>query len=160
MGLCFKAHQALCQEFQGKFANWSVFTTDFGKKKICYMLATPTKERGNYFQRDRAYFLVVNSTSNIDEVNISSGFEYKKGSEVELSFGHSKYSLFTYENLAWAHNKVDDIEILKLLRNNLDVIVIAKNKQNRFAHDTYSLVGFNKAYQFMKNMCDEFHSKN
>ena len=151
--LCLFSINALGQEFQGKFANWVVFATDFGKKKICYMVSLPIKKVGNYYKRGEPYFIITNSVDNIDEVTISAGYLYKKGSEVELSFGLKKFSIFTYKNLAWAYNKTDDIDIIKEMRRNLDIVVLGVNKNNRYSQDSYSLVGFNQAFTKMKKEC-------
>ncbi len=145
----------LAQEMQGKFADWGVFTADFGRKKICYMMSLPIKKDGNYYRRGEPYFLVTNSVDNIDEINISSGYIYKEGSEIELSFGLKKFNGFTYKNLAWANSKTDDIDIIKEMRRNLDVVVLGINKKNQYSSDTYSLIGFNQAYGKMKEVCNK-----
>lgn len=141
------------QEFQGRFADWSVFRTDFGSKKICYMVSLPVNKAGNYFRRGEPYFLVINSVDNIDEITISSGYVYKEGSEAELSFGLKKFNIMTFGNLAWANNKTDDIEIIKEMRRNLDVVVLGSNKKDQYSSDTYSLVGFRQAFGKMKDVC-------
>jgi hypothetical protein len=146
---------AFAQEFQGKFADWSVFVTNYGKKKICYMVSLPVKEDGNYNKRGIPYFLITNSEDNIDEITISSGYNYKDGSEVELSFGLKKFNAFTYNNRAWSNTKIDDIDIIKEMRKNLDIVVLGVNKNNRYSQDTYSLIGFNHAYSAMKGACEE-----
>ena len=52
---------------------------------------------GNYIKRGEPYFLVINSTDNIDEITISSGYIYKEDSEIEISFGLKKINAFTYK---------------------------------------------------------------
>jgi hypothetical protein len=153
--LLFASNNLLAQELQGKFADWSVFTAEIGKRKICYMMSLPIKKDGNYYRRGEPYFLITNSVDNIDEITIASGYVYKEGSEVELSFGLKKFNAFTYKSLAWANSKTDDIDITKEMRRNLDVVVLGINKKNQYSSDTYSLIGFNQAYGKMKEACDE-----
>jgi hypothetical protein len=141
-------------KFRGKFADWSLFVTDSGRKKICYLTSLPVKKSGNYYRRGEPYFLVINSADNIDELTITSGFIYKEGSEVDISFGLKKFNIFTYQNLAWANNKADDIDIIKEMRRNFDVVVMGINQKNQTSSDTYSLIGFNQAYGKMKEVCD------
>jgi len=155
------------QELQGKFVDWSVFTTDIviggklksdlnkSQRKQCYMISLPVKQSGNYYRRGDPYFLITNSSDNIDEIVISAGYIYKEASEVELSFGLKKFNTFTYKNLAWASTKTDDIDIIKEMRRNLDVVVGGFNKQNQYSGDTYSLIGFNQAYNKMKEVCSQ-----
>jgi hypothetical protein len=157
MLLLLTSGNLLAQELQGKFADWSVFTADFGQgkngKKICYMMSLPVKKDGNYNRRGEPYFLVTNSVDNIDEITVASGYVYKEGSEVELSFGLKKFNGFTYKSLAWGSSKTDDIDIIKEMRRNLDVVVLGVNKRNQYSSDTYSLIGFNQAYGEMKEVC-------
>jgi hypothetical protein len=136
-----------------KYADWGVFSTQYGKKKICYAISLPIKRKGDYQKRGEPYFIITDSGNNIDEITVSSGYEYKNNSEVNLSFGLKKFSIFTHKNLAWANSKSDDIDIVKEMRRNLDVIVIGTSKNDSFSHDTYSLIGFTKAYAIMKEMC-------
>lgn len=124
-------------------------------KKVCYMISLPIKKDGNYYRRGEPYFLITNSVDNIDEITIASGYTYKEASEVELSFGLKKFNAFTYKSLAWANSKTDDIDIIKEMRRNLDVVVLGINKKNQYSSDTYSLIGFNQAYGKMKEVCDE-----
>jgi hypothetical protein len=55
--------------------------------------------------------------------------------------------------LAWANSKTDDIDIIKEMRRNLDVVVLGVNKKNQYSSDTYSLIGFDQAYGKMKEVC-------
>ncbi|MFT5703098.1 MAG: hypothetical protein ACJAZX_001399 [Rickettsiales bacterium] len=141
------------QDLHGKFADWTVFTTGFGSKKICYAVSLPIKQSGNYRTRGEPYFLVINSADNIDEINISSGYVYKNASEAEISFGLKKFYGLTYKSLVWANNKNDDIDIIKEMRRNLDVVVSGVNRQNKYSSDTYSLIGFKQAFGKMKEIC-------
>lgn len=136
-----------------RFADWGVFSVQYGKKKICYIMSLPIKRKGNYHKRGEPYFLVTDSGKNVDEITISSGYEYKNSSEVNLSFGLKKFSIFTHKNLSWANSKSDDIDIVKEMKRNLDVIVIGTAKGDRFSQDTYSLIGFSRAYENMKEIC-------
>lgn len=152
-----RLEEANAEEFQGKFADWSVFVTDSGLKndqqKICYMVSLPIKRDGNYNKRGQPYFMITNSDDNIDEITISSGYNYKNGSEVELSFGLRKFNIFTYQNRAWANNKTDDIEITKEMRRSFDLVVLGVMTNNKYSADTYSMIGFTKAYNSMKALC-------
>ncbi|MFT6077568.1 MAG: hypothetical protein ACJA02_000630 [Myxococcota bacterium] len=148
-----QSNALLAQELKGKFVDWSIFVDNFGGKKICYMSSIPIKKDGDYYRRGEPYFLVTNSNNNIDEITISSGYVYKEASEVELSFGLKKFSSFTYKNLSWANSKTDDIDIIKEMRINLDVVVRGVNQKNEYSSDTYSLIGFKQAFRKMKELC-------
>ena len=141
------------QTLRASFINWNLFTTEYQDKKICYLVSLPVERRGNYYHRGEPYILITNIDNNSEEVSISSGYFYKKNSEVELSFGLEKIGLFTYDDLAWAYNSVEDIEIIKQMRKSQSVVVSGIKYDESYSQDTYSLIGFTKAYYKMKEVC-------
>jgi hypothetical protein len=143
-----------CQELIAKFHDWNLFRTQKNNKTICYIASTPIKRDGNYLNRAEPYFLVVGINNDIDEVSVSSGFLYNQSSNVELSFGAKKFYLFPYKTIAWSANKNDDIEILKEMQKNADMILTAIASDNKIAIDTYSLIGFNEGYKKLKEICE------
>lgn len=147
-------HGVIAQTLRGTFVDWSVFTIKQADKTICYIAALPLKRDGTYNKRGDPYFLVTDVGNDIEEISVSGGYYFKKNSEVELSFGLKKFGIFTYDNLAWANNKSDDIDIVKEMRNSEDVIVTGIARDNSYSVDTYSLVGFVEAYNKMKELCN------
>ena len=145
--------QADAQELKSKFQDWNVFKTSRGDKVVCYVASSPIKRNGVYDQRGEPYFLVTNIENNPDEIGVSSGFIYKKKSDVELSFGSKKFYLFPYLAIAWANDKNDDIDIIKEMQRNEEVIVSGVSRDGKITNDTYSLVGFVQAYAKMKEIC-------
>jgi hypothetical protein len=141
------------QELKAKFQDWNVFKTERGDKTVCYLAATPIKRDGVYDKRGEPYFLVTNIDNNPDEISVSSGFIYKKKSDVELSFGSKKFYLFPYLAIAWANDKNDDIDIIKEMQKTEEVIVSGVSREGRITNDTYSLIGFVQAYAKMKETC-------
>jgi hypothetical protein len=141
------------QELEAEFVDWSVFTTRQGNKKICYIASLPVKKDGNYNKRGEPYFMVTNNNEGLDEISVSSGYVYKKNSEVEISFGIRKFSIFTHGHLAWANEGSDDIEIVKAMRLSRDFVISGTSNENTFSQDTYSLIGFLEAYKKMKDLC-------
>ncbi|MDX2083462.1 MAG: invasion associated locus B family protein [Rickettsiales bacterium] len=142
------------QELQAKFQDWNVFKASRVDQTVCYIASTPIKREGNFDKRGEPYFLVTNIINDADEVSVSSGFVYKKKSDVEISFGSKKYYLFPYLSVAWANDKADDIEIIKEMQRAEEFIVTAIARDGKIANDTYSLIGFAKAYKKMKETCD------
>ena len=145
--------QAQAEELQVKFQDWSVFKTNRGDKNICYLASIPIKSGGNFRQRGEPFFLVTNIENDVDEISASSGFIYNQKSDVELSFGSKKFYLFPYKNLAWAQNKNDDIDIIKEMQKHEEITITGIATNNKIAHDLYSLIGFNQAYEKMKQIC-------
>jgi len=149
------AQNVAAQELIEKFFDWNVFRTQRGDKTVCYIAATPIKREGNYDKRGEPFFLVTDVENDADEITASAGFIYSKNSNVEISFGSKKYYLFPYRNLAWANDKSDDIEIIKEMQKTSDMVVSGVALDGKVAVDTYSLIGFAKAYEKLKQECDD-----
>lgn len=153
--LLFFCQPALAQELKAKFQDWNVFRAERGDQVVCYIASTPIKREGTYDKRGEPYFLVTNIANDADEVSASSGFLYKKKSDVEVSFGSKKYYLFPYMSVAWANDKNDDIDIIKEMQRAEEFVVSAVNRDSKISSDTYSLIGFAQGYAKMKESCSD-----
>lgn len=147
------SYELQAQELKAKFQDWNVFKAERGDQTVCYVASTPIKRDGNYDKRGEPYFLVTNIMNDADEVSVSSGFLYKKKSDVEISFGSKKYYLFPYLSVAWANDKNDDIDIIKEMQRVEEFVISGVTRDGKTANDTYSLIGFAQAYAKMKEVC-------
>lgn len=143
------------QKFYNSFVDWSIFSVDRGDKKICYIVSLPIKKDGNYDKRGEPYFVVTLNQEGEDEISTSSGYEYKKNSDVEISFGLKKFNIFTYGDLAWTYDRDEDLDIIKEMRINSDFSVSGININGSYSQDSYSLLGFVEAYNKMREICHE-----
>jgi hypothetical protein len=141
------------QELIERFYDWSLFRGKRINDEICYLAATPMKTDGNYDKRGEPFFLVSLVKDDADEISVSSGFIYKSSSNVEVSFGSKKFYLFPYDATAWSNKKSDDIDILKEMQKSSDLVVSGVTRDGKMAIDSYSLIGFVKAYRKMQEVC-------
>lgn len=146
--------ELMAQELLAKYQDWNVFRTQRGDKVVCYLASTPIKRQGNYVRRGEPYFLVTDISNDADEITVSSGFTYNKKSDIEVSFGSKKFYLFPYNSLAWANDKNDDIDIIKEMQQAEEIVISGVANDGKVAIDTYSLIGFVKAYSKMREICD------
>ncbi len=151
--LMFFCGKLQAQELKAKFQDWNVFKAERGDQVICYLASTPIKRDDNYDKRGEPYFLVTNIFNDADEVSTSSGYIYKKKSDIEVSFGSKKYYLFPYLSIAWANDKNDDIDIIKEMQRVEEFVVSGVTRDGKTSNDTYSLIGFREAYAKMKDSC-------
>ena len=140
-------------ELQAKFQDWSLFKTNRGDQIICYLASIPIKSNGNYIKRGEPYIIVTDIVNDADEVNVSSGIYYNENSDVELSFGLKKFYLFPFKSLAWSRDRNIDLNIIKEFQRQESVIISGVSNQGKIANDTYSLIGFSKAYEKMRKIC-------
>lgn len=150
----------LCPNLQAKnlemnFFDWTLFKTNRGDRIVCYLVSTPIKEGGYNYRKGEPYFMVTNLQNDADEVTASSGFVYKPTSDVEISFGPKKYYLFPYYGVSWAFDINDDLDIIKDMQKNPEMIVTGTTIDNKITFDTYSLIGFSKAYFKLKEICKD-----
>jgi hypothetical protein len=141
------------EEVQESFFDWNLFKNDRGDQMVCYLASTPIKSSSSYKNRGEPFFLVTNIENDADEISVASGFIFKNGNEVELSFGSKKFYLFPYKILAWASDKKLDIEIIKEMQKSSDMVVTSVAENGKIAIDTYSLIGFRQSYQKLQKIC-------
>ena len=87
------------------------------------------------------------------EVSVSSGYNYKLGSEVEFNIDEKK--LFKLTNIegstAWAEDDILDKKIISAMKMGNKLKVKAASGNGKYSIDNYSLSGFSKAYAAMLN---------
>ncbi len=141
------------QSVKMDFFDWTFYREDREDGFICYLLSTPLNSSYYEGRKGEPFFLVTNVKNSADEIVTSSGYSYKNSVDIQLSFGDKKYYLFPYSGLAWTFDANDDLDVIKEMQQNAKMVVsgVARNNQN--THDTYSLIGFAKAYQKLKEVC-------
>ena len=117
------------------------------------MVAIPIKNIKNIQQRGEAHFTITKTAEKLPEISIANGYYYKQNTEAEISFGIKKFNLMTYKTKAWTYDASDDIEIVKSLKLHDNFTVTASSKINKITQDEYSLIGFNKAYKKLLEIC-------
>ena len=130
-----------------------MFKSNRGDQLVCYLAATPIKSDSSFSNRGEPFFLVTNIENDADEISTTSGFIFKDNTNVELSFGSKKFYLFPYKILAWADDKKSDIQIIKEMQKNADMVVTSIAKNGKMSVDTYSLIGFSQSYKKLKKIC-------
>lgn len=139
--------------FVENFKDWNLYKTKVGNADVCYVLSIPIENTESIIDRGESYYVVTRIADDADEITASSGFMYRKNSDAEISFGSRKFYLFTFRAIAWAYNKNDDIEIIKEMQKSDDFIITSYTRSGKIIGDRYSLIGFNKAYVKLKEIC-------
>jgi hypothetical protein len=134
--------------------SWTLFRVNENEKEICYIASLPIEKKGNYKKRGEPYLLIMRMMGNdFDEVTLSSGFIYDEEKDIEVTILKRKFPLFSHEEKAWTYDRNDDVEIVKQMKNGAKMYVVGYSKAGTFANDTYSLMGFNEAYEKMIILC-------
>src|SRR5215813_4749354 len=138
----------------GTFGDWQALTYEENGKPVCYVVSEPTKKEGQYTTRGQVYALVTHRPADkkLNVFTIISGYDYKEGSEVLLEIGDQKFTLFTQESMAWAQDE-DDPKIVAAMKKGTGMVVHGTSSRSTDTVDTYSLMGFSKAFDAISEAC-------
>ena len=139
----------------GAFGDWSSFQFNEDGNPACYMSSEPQKAVGKYKKRGEIYAIVTHrpAEDRIGEVSIIAGYSYKKDSTVEIAIGKQEFDLFTQDDGAWAPDKGTDKRLVQAMRKGRTMVVKGTSARGTLTTDTYSLIGFTKAYRAIGKAC-------
>ena len=90
-----------------------------------------------------------------NEFSIVAGYNYKAGSNPDIQIGDLKLQLFTSGSRAWSFSVRDDLKIINAMKTSLKMKVVGTSSRGTITTDTYSLLGFSKAYQRINKECNK-----
>lgn len=139
----------------GSYTDWNVWELDEGGQKICYIVSEPKKQDGNYTRRGKPAVLVTRRPAPqiTDEVSVQPGYTYLEGSNVNLAVGQNQFVLFTRGAHAWTKDTTEDQTLIDVMKRGESMVVEGESSKNTTSTDTYSLLGFTKAYNAMVAAC-------
>ena len=139
----------------GKYKNWESFTVETDKGKICFAQTVPTKRAPSSIERGKSkLFVTFRPSEDIkDEVSMTSGHDYKS-STVTAASGKKNYSFFSQKNFAWLLDDQEEKNFIKLMKKATNLIVKARTTNGAETTDHYSMMGFTKAYNTAKKLCN------
>ena len=99
------------------FADWSVYTAQTGRSKICYALTQPKDRAPKNLNRDPAYlFVSFRPAQNIrNEVALVMGFAAKADAPAEAVVGNASYALLTQAQNAWLKNPAEESQAISTM---------------------------------------------
>ena len=139
----------------GKYKDWETIVFIDGNNIVCFAQSVPVLQAPKKNQRDARLFVSFRPNDKIiDEVSITSGYEYNNQNSITATSGKSKYKFdIAQENFAWiSENKIEK-KMIKTLKKGSRIMVTGYNKSGSQTIDHYSLLGFTKAYNSAKKNC-------
>jgi len=138
----------------GSYGDWQALTYEESGKSVCYVFTEPAKKEGQYTTRGQVYALVTHRPADkkLNVFTIISGYTFKEDSDAILEIGDQKFTLFTQEGMAWANDE-DDPKIVDALKKGTGMVVHGTSARGTETIDTYSLLGFSKAYDAIGAAC-------
>jgi invasion protein IalB len=148
---------ALAQDIQnlGKFGDWRAYAYDEKGEKACYIASQPTKDEGDYKTRGEIYAMVTHRPADKvrDEVSLAAGYHYKTQSRVQVAIDGKTFELFPHEDTAWLPDSAGDRQLVAAMRAGKTMVVQGTSSRGTATKDTYSLIGFTKAYRAASKAC-------
>ena len=139
----------------GTFSDWSAH--QFAEKggNVCYLYSVPKKSTGDYTKRGDTYVQVTHRVSDgtRNEVSVTAGYTYKKGSNVTIVIDGKRFSLFTDDDTAWTQDANADATLVAAMRAGATMTVQGTSSRGTLTSDTYSLSGFTAANNAIDKAC-------
>ena len=138
-----------------KFNDWTAFAEGEGKNLACMAVSKPKKAEGNYSRRGDIFAIVTHlpGQNKWNEFSIVAGYNFQPNSNPDVTIGDMKFQLFTSGSRAWSFSPSEDDKIVKFLKNSMKMKVVGTSSRGTITNDTYSLIGFSKAYQKINEAC-------
>ena len=138
-----------------KFNDRTAFAEGEGKNLACMAVSKPKKAEGNYSRRGDIFAIVTHlpGQNKWNEFSIVAGYNFQPNSNPDVTIGDIKFQLFTSGSRAWSFSPSEDDKIVKYLKNSMKMKVVGTSSRGTITNDTYSLVGFSKAYQKINEAC-------
>jgi hypothetical protein len=87
-------------------------------------------------------------------VSFEAGYPFKEGTEVELTIGGKKFSLFTDKDTAWAPDAATDKAVTEALAKAKRAVVKGTSSRGTATVDIYTLGGLPQALAAIDKTCN------
>lgn len=139
----------------GSFKDWAAYAEGEGKNLACMAVSKPIKAQGKYKKRGDIFAVITHlpGQDKWNEFSIVAGYNYKPESNPDVVIGDFNVQLFTSGSRAWSFSPNDDEKIIKQLKSSMRMTVVGTSSRGTITTDTYSLLGFTKAFQKITETC-------
>ena len=140
-----------------KFKDWSAFAEGEGKNLACMAVSKPKKSEGDYSKRGDVFAIITHlpGQKKWNEFSVVAGYNYKTNSNPEILIDQKKFQLFTSGSRAWSFSPSDDEKIINFLKKSMKMKVVGTSSRGTMTTDTFSLLGFSKAYKKINEACNK-----
>ena len=151
------ANQVNAEEVKkmGTHKDWETYVINSEKGKVCFAQSKPVLQAPKKNPREARLFISFRPGENIiDEISITSGYEYNNKNSIKAISGKNKYIFdIVRENFAWITDKKFEKKMIKTMQKGSRIMVKSHNQKGSQTIDHYSLLGFTQAYKATKANC-------
>ena len=143
-------------KLDGQFKNWTAQNTNINGQQVCYAVSSPiASDPKNLNRAESRIFVSFRANDKIqNEISVTSGYNYKASSKVNLAIEKREFNFETEDNFAWLTKYEDEISLIELMRKSTQAKVTATSVRGTKTIDTFSLNGFSDAYEDAKKKCN------
>jgi invasion protein IalB len=137
------------------FTDWSAYTAQTGRSKICYALSQPKARTPANLKDTPAYlFVSFRPADNVrNEIATVLGFNAKDGADASVAVGSTSFDLVTKAQNGWVKNPADEAQAIAAMSKGQAVLVSATSARGNKTSDRYSLAGFSQALERARREC-------
>ena len=133
--------------FKHEHGKWTLKKTS---NSGCSILQIPLTEKGKYTSRGPVIFYVFKE-GDAEYVRIDTGYPYDQDKYVKVSIDKNNYQFFGEDDSAWSMK--DDSIIINAMKAGKSMTVVGFSQRGTETTDTYTLIGFTKAYESLQKDC-------
>lgn len=139
----------------GAFKDWKAYSFADNGKKVCFMSAKPTEQKGKFKKRGDVLLFVTHwpAQNNRNVVSVSAGYPYKTNSEATILVGGNTFKLRTEGEMAWTQDQAADDAIAAAIRKGSTLEVKGTSQRGTDTTDVYSLKGSSAALDAITKEC-------
>ena len=139
----------------GKFKDWETIVIVEQTGKVCFAQSIPVLQAPKSNIRDARVFVSFRPGEKvINEVSITSGYEFNNKNSITATSGKSKYKFdISQEGFAWIADTKIEKKMIKTMKRGSRIMITGYNQKGSQTIDHYSLLGFTNAYNAAKIAC-------
>ena len=140
------------------FSDWTLYASEDGASKLCFLAALPAQTQPTGVSRDAAltYVSAWPRDGVKSEISFKIGFPVKKTTEPIASImgqSASSYKLFVKEDRAYVADATQELKLLEALKKGSKLTIQAIASDGTTVTDTYLLQGITAGLQALASGC-------
>jgi hypothetical protein len=150
------AAQASEPKLQGTFNDWSVYSRNDGKDRICYVLAKPEVKAPANVRHGEIFFMVANWKSGAakEQPSLLAGYPLKTTRAPAAYVGSTKVLMYAADNEAFIESSADERNLVRKMRAGADMRVEAVSARGTETSYVFSLKGVTAALRKARSVCN------
>tara|TARA_B100000287_G_scaffold251068_1_gene235932 strand:- start:316 stop:831 length:516 start_codon:yes stop_codon:yes gene_type:complete len=157
LNLVYFSNNVFAEEIKkiGKFKDWETIVLKNDSGIVCFAQSKPVLQTPKNNPREARLFVTFRPNEKIiDEISITSGYEFNSKNSIIAKSGKKKYKFdIAKENFAWMADNKKEKKMVKTMKKGSRIMVTGYNQEGSQTIDHYSLMGFSKAYGAAKKNC-------